>query len=141
MNHDTTPKPEPVRRNLGSHPILESKLFVWGVLGALVVGGWYALGFILHLIFGPGFPHEMSHEDAYIFGRVIAEDEGNYPDALMVCTGVLKALDRDVPDAFHGDGTRGDFMDGCTGDGPAKYEVTDGYRTVVHNWMEKTVAP
>ncbi|MFF5975031.1 hypothetical protein ACFY7C_26345 [Streptomyces sp. NPDC012769] len=118
----------------------ESKLLAWLILVVLLVGGWFALGFLKDLVFGPGFPHELSHEDAYIFGRVIAEDEGNYADAMMVCASVLTALERDVPDAFGGDGSQADFMDGCTGGGPAKYEVTDSYRTVVHNWMEETPA-
>ncbi|MFF4265801.1 hypothetical protein [Streptomyces virginiae] len=121
--------------------IAEQKWLGWVMLGAIAVGGWFALGFLKDLIFGPSFPHELSRQDAYIFGRVIAEDEGDRVKAMMVCSTVLEALARDVPDAFHGEGTSKDFMDGCVGGGPAKYDVTDGYRYSVHAWMEETAAP
>jgi hypothetical protein len=144
LSDDVTPDPKRPRPNRTAYGRPDGKgslLLGLVMLGGVAVGGWYALTFVLGLFFGPSFPHEMDHKDAYIFGRVIAEDEGNYADAVAVCANVLTALDRDVPDAFDGDGTRDDFTAGCTGSGPAVYEVTDSYRTAVHSWMEKTTAP
>ncbi|MFD7753278.1 hypothetical protein [Streptomyces sp. NPDC059757] len=113
----------------------------WVILAALCVGGWFLLGFLKDLIFGPGFPHELSQKDAYVFGRVIVEDEGDGTEALMVCSTVLTLLERDVPDAFEGGGTRADFLEGCAGNGPSKYDFGDSYRFAVHDWMENTPAP
>ncbi|WP_371605031.1 hypothetical protein OG345_42190 (plasmid) [Streptomyces sp. NBC_01220] len=113
----------------------------WVGFLALCIGGWFLLGFVKDLLFGPDFPHELSQKDAYVFGRVIAEDEGDGAQAMAVCTSVLSALERDVPDAFDGGGTRADFIEGCAGNGMSKYDFGDSYRLAVHDWMEDTAAP